>query len=117
MGLLDKFKKKNTIRFEEIDSIIKAKEEFKNGNLEILYLMSPMFGGAKDENNILYVPVGINKIKENYDNIIADLFKQGKVISYNCKPEYKGESFVPSKLTITSGKNDIVVFEETINIW
>ena len=46
MGLFDIFKKKNTISFAEIDSVDKAKEEVRKGNLEIMYLMSPMFGGT-----------------------------------------------------------------------
>ncbi len=117
MRIFDKFKKKTQINFEEIDSIAKAKEEYKKGNLEILYLMSPMFGGAEDDSNILYVPIGINKIKESYDNIIADLLEQDKVKSYTCNPEYKGKSCVPSKITITSGKDGQEVFKETINIW
>lgn len=116
MGLFDKLKKKS-VDFEEIDSAAKAKEECKRGNLEILYLMSPMFGGTEDESNILYVPVGINKIKEGYDNTIAYLLEQGKVKSYNCTPEYRGKSFVPCKITITSGKDGNVVFRETINVW
>lgn len=103
--------------FETIDSIIKAKEEVEKGNLEHLYLISPMFGGAQDESNILYVPIGINKIKDSYDNIIANLLREEKVETYNCYPEYKGESFVPSKIVIVSGKNGIDIFKETINIW
>lgn len=117
MELFDKFKKETKINFEEIDSIMKAKEEVKNGNLETLYLMSPMFGGAEDDSNILYVPIGINGIKEGYDHVIAELLEQDKVKSYKCKPEYKGKSFIPSKITITSGKDGEKVFEETINIW
>ena len=117
MGIFNKFKKKEQINFEEIDSIAKAKEEYKKGHLEILYLISPMFGVAEDESNILYVPIGINKIKEEYDNIIADLLEQNKVQSYRCDPEYKGSSFIPCKITITSGKDGQDVFKETINIW
>ncbi len=117
MGIFNKFKKKEPINFAEIDSIEKAKEEYKKGHLEILYLMSPMFGGSEDESNILYVPIGINKIKEEYDNIVADLLEQNKVQSYSCNPEYKGSSFIPCKITITSGKNGQDVFKETIDIW
>lgn len=117
MGFLDKFKKNNRPNFEEIDSIEKAKEELSKGNLEILYLISPMFGGAEDIGNMLYVPIGVNKIKEHYDNMIADLLEQGKVKSYKCIPEYKGKSVIPSKLTMISGKDGIDVFKETIEIW
>ncbi len=117
IGQKNKQAKKKAIGFEEINSRDKAREEYKKGNLEILYLLSPMFGGSTNEDNILYVPIGINKLKESYDNIIADLLEQGKVKSYNCQPEYKGESSIPSKITITSGKNGNIVFKETIHIW
>ncbi|PWJ69419.1 hypothetical protein B0O40_1787 [Ruminococcaceae bacterium R-25] len=117
MGLFDAFKKKKTVNFEEIDSIGKAQEECKKGNLERMYIMSPIFGGTADPHNILYVPVGINKIKEGMDNTLADLVEQGKTSSFNCKPEYKGKSVIPSRITITSGKDGVEVFKQTIEIW
>lgn len=117
MGLFDIFKKKSQVNFEEIDSMEKARKEYKKGNLEKLYLISPMFGGTENESNILFVPIEIGKLKESYDNIVADLLAQGKVKSYNCKPEYKGKSCVPCKITIRSGKDGVDVFSETIEIW
>ena len=117
MGLFDAFKKKKSVSFEEIDSIEKAQAECKKGNLERMHIMSPIFGGSDEDYNILYVPVGVNRIKEGYDNILADLVEQGKASSFNCKPEYKGKSVVPSKITITSGKDGVDVFKQTINVW
>ena len=117
MGLFDVFKKKSNVSFAEIDSIEKAKEECRNGNLERMHIMSPIFGGSDDDSNILYVPVGINRIKEGYDDILADLVEQGKAQSFNCTPEYKGKSVIPSKITITSGKDGVEVFKQTINVW
>ena len=117
MGLFDVFKKKKNITFADIDSMDKARKEARRGNLEIMYLMSPMFGGAEDESNILYVPVGVNKIKESYDNVLADLVEQGKELSFNCTPEYRGESVIPCKITLTSGENGENVFNQTINVW
>lgn len=117
MGLFDIFKRKNKIKFEEIDSIEKAKDEYHKGNLEKLYLISPIFGGADDESNILYVPIGIVEFKESFDNIVAELLENGQVKSYNCKPEYKGNSCIPCKLTISSGKDGVEVFSQTIEIW
>ena len=60
--------------------------------------------GTDDPRNILYVPVGINKIKEGYDDIPVSLVEQGKAKSFKCKPEYKGKSVVPSRITITKGE-------------
>ena len=117
MGLFDAFKKKKAVSFEEIDSVAKAQEGCRKGNLERMYIMSPVFGGTDDPHNILYVPVGINRIKEGYDDILVDLVKQGKAKSFNCKPEYKGRSVVPSKITIVSGKDGVEVFNQTIEVW
>lgn len=117
MGLFDAFKKKKPVSFEEIDSIEKAKEECRKGNLERMHIMSPIFGGSDEDFNILYVPVGVNRIKEGYDDILADLVEQGKAKSFNCKPEYKGKSVVPSKITIVSGKDGVEVFKQTIDVW
>ena len=117
MGLFDVFKKKKTISFEEIDSVDKAKEECKKGNLERMHMMSPIFGGSDEDFNILYVPIGINRIKEGYDNILADLVAQGKAASFKCTPEYKGKSVVPCRITVTSGKDGKEVFKQTIEVW
>ena len=117
MGLFDAFKKKKAISFEEIDSIEKAQDECKKGNLERMHIMSPIFGGTDEPHNILYVPVGVNRIKEGYDDILVGLVQQGKAKSFNCKPEYKGKSVVPSKITITSGKDGVDVFKQTIEVW
>ena len=110
-------KRKKTVSFEEIDSIEKARQECKNGNLERMYIMSPIFGGTDEPHNILYVPVGVSRIKEGYDDILADLVEQGKAKSFNCTPEYKGKSVVPCKITITSGKDGVEVFKQTIEVW
>ena len=117
MGLFDAFKKKKPVSFEEIDSVSKAQEECRKGNLERMYIMAPVFGGTDDPRNILYVPVGINKIKEGYDDILVSLVQQGKAKSFNCKPEYKGKSVIPSRITITSGKDGVDVFKQTIEVW
>ena len=58
MVILDIFKKKSKINFAEINSMEKAREEYKKGNLEKLYILSPIFGGSEEEYNILYVPIG-----------------------------------------------------------
>lgn len=118
MGLLDVFKKKKEpIHFEEIDSIEKAKEACKKRKLERMYIISPMFGGVKDDSNVLFVPVGISGFKECHDIIVAGLAEAGRVKSYDCTPEYRGNSVVPCRITIVSGKDGEEVYRQTIDIW
>ncbi len=118
MGLLDIFKKKREpIHFEEIDSIEKAKEACKKRKLERMYVISPVFGGAKDDSNVLYVPVGVKGLKDCYDVIIEGLVAEGHAKTFDCTPEYRGNSVVPCKLTIVSGKDGKEVYRQTIAIW
>ena len=114
--MFDKFKKKEKLDFDSIDTLEKAEKEFQKGNLEKLYLLPLMFGGEDEIHNTIYVPIGINAAKEKVDNHIADLLDQGKTQSYNCNLEYKDKSIIPSKLIITTGKDGKEVFKTTIEI-
>ncbi len=119
MGLFDFMKKKDNVKldFAEVDSNEKAIELVKKGILSPLYLMPLRFNGEESVRNRLYVPPVIVELKDRYDDIVEDLLVQGKVSGYSCTPEYKGNSFIPSKLTIVASKDGEAVFTETINIW
>lgn len=119
MGLFDFMKKKDTVNIDlaEVDSNEKAMELAKKGILSPLYLMPLRFNGEESVRNRLYVPPVIVELKDRYDDIVEDLLVQGKVSGYSCTPEYKGNSFIPSKLTIVASKDGSPVFTETINIW
>lgn len=73
------------------------------------------FGGQCIAQNTLYVPPFVAELKDRYDDMVEDLLVKGKVSKYNCVPEYKGKSFIPSALTVTASGES--VFKETINIW
>ncbi|MBR6033267.1 MAG: hypothetical protein IKP28_00700 [Clostridia bacterium] len=103
--------------FAGIDSKGKAIEEYNNGKLEKLYLMALRFGGAADDRNMVYVPIGIAKIKDSYDNVVEDLLKQNKVESYNCDLKYRGNSVIPCEIIIVASKDGREVFKEAINVW
>ncbi|MDR2024338.1 MAG: hypothetical protein LBQ71_14090 [Hungatella sp.] len=119
MGLFDGFKQKKKVKpdFSEIDSIEKAIELTNQGILRPLYLMPLRFNGEESARNRLFVPPAVVEIKDRYDNMVEDLLRQDKINGYACTPEYKGKSFVPSKLRIVAGKDGKDVFTENINIW
>lgn len=118
MGLFDFFKKKKELPdFSYIDSMNKAREEYEKGNLERIYLIAPKFGGSENEDNTVYVPLGIKQVKEGYDNTIAHLIKIGYKMSYNCKLEYKNGSVIPSKIYMITKKNGEEEITNTTNIW
>jgi len=86
--------------FSTVDSAEKARALYREGKLEVLYLFPLEFGGKEIPQNTLYVPPGIVAIKQQIDSMIRDLVMAGAVMEYTAVPEYKGDSFVPSRIKI-----------------
>jgi hypothetical protein len=104
--------------YSTIDSEEKAKALHREGKLELLYLFPLEFGGKQIPQNTLYVPPGIAAIKQQIDGMIRDLVMAGEVAQYSAVPEYKGDSFIPSKIKIsTSHPEKPGGVSPTINIW
>lgn len=101
--------------FSDINTNEKAIALYNKGQLSKLYLMPLEFGGEDIPMNYLFVPPFVVDIKSRFDSMLENLLIEGKKLSYSASPEYKGKSFVPSKLTISVTGD--VNFEETINIW
>ncbi|MEY8022165.1 hypothetical protein AB8P51_15105 [Muriicola sp. SD30] len=101
--------------FSDIDSIEKAVALYEKGVLSKIYMMPLEFGGEDIPANTLYVPEFVHEFKEGFDRMVEKLLEEGKRISLDANPEYKGRSFIPSKLKLeVSGDTE---FSETINIW
>jgi|SRR6266852_1141315 hypothetical protein len=104
--------------FTEISSLEKALALFQMGKLEKLYLFPPEFGGKDTPQNMMYVPPGIAEIKRRIDAMIGSMAKDGLVSKYVAEPEYKGASFIPSKIKIQASHPDKPsTVNPTINIW
>jgi hypothetical protein len=104
--------------FSAVDSRRKAEALFNEGKLERLFLFPLEFGGKEIAQNTLYVPPGIAAIKQQIDSAIGEMVQQGTVTSYVAEPEYKGNSFIPSKIKIkTSYPGKPGSIDRTINIW
>lgn len=107
-----------TLDFTDVDSLKKAQALFREGKLEELYLFPPEFGGEAVPQNIVYVPRGIAEIKRGIDATIGEMVKEGAVTKYVARPEYKGNSFIPSRIVIeTSHPEKPGALNPTINIW
>ena len=119
MGLFSKKKTTPTgMPYEEIDSIEKARIEAARGGLERIYIISPsLFGGSEGEDNVLYVPVGISATKDQIDLDIVKQIQEGHKCSFNCQPEYKGRSVVPSKIVISYTCAGSMSIKKTLYCW
>jgi hypothetical protein len=102
--------------FSRIDSREKAEALFRQGELEMLYLLPPEFGGDDAPPNILFVPVGLGAVKAGIDqNVVAPLAAEGKLTRYTAMPEYQGSSVIPIAIRIEA--SDPGQFSTVINIW
>lgn len=101
--------------FSEVDSFKKAARLHKKGKLSKIYMMPIDFGGDDSQVNTLFVPEFVKTFKDKVDKRIETLLYDGKKLSFEALPEYKGKSFVPSKLKILVTGD--VEFTEIIDIW
>jgi hypothetical protein len=101
--------------YSDIDSNQKAEDLYKQGKLSILYLMPLEFGGEDSPVNILYAPEAAVEQKEKFDGHVEQLLEHDFNLSYSAEPEYKGNSFIPSRLVIRVGGDKEMT--ETIDIW
>lgn len=112
-----KDKRNSALDFSYIDSNEKAMRLADQGFLAPLYLMPLQFNGEESARNRIYVPSVVVELRDRYDDMVEDLLAEEKVDGYRCYPEYKGDSFVPSKLKIEVTKGGEIIFSETIQIW
>lgn len=123
MNILNELDKTNNvsnsfqINFSEINSMDKVIEACKKGLLKPMYIMPLRFNGKEISQNTLYVPEVAVMLKDSCDDIVEELLNKGRVNGYEGIPEYKGNSLVPSKLTIVTKMESKPIFTETINIW
>jgi hypothetical protein len=104
--------------FSDVDSRAKAEQLFRDGKLEKLYLFPLDLGGDERPQNIVYVPLGIGQFKAQLDGTVRKMVESGSVSQYSASPEYKGKSFVPSRIVIRAWHPDKAgSFNPTIEVW
>jgi hypothetical protein len=109
---------KNPHDFTAIDSMAKVLKLAEEGKLVPLLLFPAEFGGQEIPQNTLYVPPETKDIQTKIIGTLIRFVKEGLIDSLRAEPEYKGDSFVPSKIhmyTGHSGKEG--QFNPTIEIW
>jgi len=101
--------------YSQIDSQEKAQALYVQKELVKLHLMPLDWGGQDVAMNIIYVPEFVLEQKSRLDGMIEELLAAGHNLRYSASPEYKGKSFIASKLVIkVSGDREM---EATIEIW
>ena len=88
------------------------------GKLFKILLFPAEFGGEDVAANVVYVPVGIPELKDQITGTLVRFYKEGLIDNLKVRPEYKGDSFVPSKIHFKASHSEKKgVFEPTIDVW
>lgn len=112
------FKKKNSADagFSSVNSREKAEAAARQGGLVPMLLMPEEFGGEYNALNVVFVPSWAAEQKHRIDmDTILPLGESGKISKYFAQPAYKGDSFIPSSITIRAYEPGD--FTATIEIW
>lgn len=108
----------NVRDFSHVDSREKTIALVEKGELFKILLFPAEFGGQDIPQNVVFVPAGIPEIKEQITGTLVRFVQDGLIDNLKVEPEYKGKSFVPSKInmhTYHSGKAG--QFNPSIEIW
>ncbi|MEJ2407021.1 MAG: hypothetical protein P8171_22605 [Candidatus Thiodiazotropha sp.] len=104
--------------YSGVDSREKAVELVKEGKLYKILLFPAEFGGEDIPQNVVFVPAGIPEIKDKITGTLMRFVQEGLIDNLQVNPEYKGNSFVPSKINIKTSHSDKAgEFNPTIEIW
>lgn len=89
---------------DEVERLVTA------GQLERIYLISPVFGGAEDERNIVTAGQGAATAKQQIDTAVLEALESGQDLPYDVVPDYEdGHSLVPHRITFTLGQDTYVL--------
>ena len=108
--------KKNNFDISNISND-NVNEFLKTGDLKLVYLISPDFGGSEaKDNQVVVTPKAYNE-KQLIDDELYSFLEQGKSIkNFNVDLKYKEKSIVPSEIIVSAnvGGNE---YKKVIKVW
>lgn len=105
--------------FSHVKSLDQATKLFKEGKLFKVLLFPREFGGEDVGPNVVYVPRGVSEAREMVIGTLKRFASDGIIDRLEVKPEYKGDSFVPSKLKMRAWHSEKQggEFHPSVDIW
>ena len=89
----------------------------KTGQLKLVYLISPDFGGSEEkENQVVVTPKAYNEKQLVDDELYSFLEQERSVKNFNVNLKYKENSIVPSQIIITA-TIDGNEYNKIIEVW
>jgi hypothetical protein len=104
--------------YSHVTSREAAEQLATKGELFKILLFPEEFGGQDVPVNVAYVPAGVPEVKDQLTDTLIRFYQEGLIDKLTITPEYKGNSFVPSRIVVraTHSSKD-GVFEPTIDVW
>lgn len=103
VGQISTLDRQSAVRIEEPDyaqvtSLDQAQALAAQGQLTKLLLFPAEFGGEDEAMNVVYVPPRAIKQRMAHVHTLRAWVQEGAINNLNVQPEYKGDSFVPSRI-------------------
>jgi len=103
--------------FSSITSVTAAEDACRQGHLTKALVFPAELGGQDRPDNVVYIPPLVWEVK---NNSIAGLVSavRGGMSNVAVVPEYRGTSFVPTRITITAAHSGMPPeYKLEIGIW
>jgi hypothetical protein len=116
-GFSDQDKRRKMLDFSSITSLKAAEDACRDGRLMKMLLLPAELGGQDLPENVLYVPPVACEMKNESTAELLDAVRGG-MREVAVVPEYRGTSFVPTKITITAAQSGVPhQYKLEIRIW
>jgi hypothetical protein len=103
--------------FSSITSLKAAEFASQEGSLLKVLLVPAELGGQDQPENVVYIPAQAWEIKRKSTDELLSAVRSG-INDIEIVPEYRGTSFVPTKITITAASSGTVPgYKLEIEIW
>jgi hypothetical protein len=103
--------------FSSITSLEAAEDASREGSLVKVLLFPAELGGQDRPENLVYIPPHVWEIKSNSTEDLLSAVRGG-MNDVAIVPEYRGTSFVPTKITITAASSGMAPgYKLEIGIW
>lgn len=104
--------------YTQVTTLPRAQGLAAQGELVRMQLFPSQFGGQDAESNVVYVPADVSAINDEITETLVRLFRAGLISRLTVTPEYKGDSYVPSRIVFRATHSEKpTVFEPNISIW
>jgi len=104
--------------FSQVTSQADVRKLAETGELVPIYLFPLSLGGPDMEPNIVHVTPEAAEAKALIDGTIEQMVEDGQLDQMDVRPEYRGDSFVPSRIVIEAWNSQGEGrFEPTIEVW